>query len=133
MIDSCSPSKLDPGFAATYSMPRLLMTSTMKSEAGFSMRRADEVRGGGSVSARSWAPAGAGVRAGCGCCAAAAGTLGATSAAAPAAAPFRKRRRPTEDLLLATACSSPLEFAEIRYGTAEQNEAKGYNPRRMIC
>src|SRR5262249_53510480 len=104
MIDSCSPSKLEPGLAATYSMPRLLITSTIKSDAGFPTRRGDAARGGGSVSARSWAPAGAAARAWVDSCAAAAaaGVLGATSAAAPAAAPFRKRRRPTEDLLLAT-------------------------------
>src|SRR5712692_3559578 len=106
MIDSCNPSKLDPGLAATYSMPRLLITSTMKSDAGFSTRRADALRGGGSVSARSCAaPGAAGVagRAAAGSCAAPAiGALLATSAAALTAAPFRKRRRPTDDLLLAT-------------------------------
>src|ERR1700730_17186549 len=32
MIDSCSPRKLDPGFAQTYSIPRDLITSTMKSD-----------------------------------------------------------------------------------------------------
>src|SRR5258705_11214378 len=32
MMDSCSPRKLEPGFEQTYSMPSVLMTSTMKSE-----------------------------------------------------------------------------------------------------
>src|SRR5947207_12503113 len=106
MIDSCSPSKLDPGLAAAYSMPRLLITSTMKSDAGFSTRRDEAPLGGGSVSARSWVlPGAAGTagRAEAGACAAApAGALRATSAAALTAAPFRKRRRPTEDLFVAT-------------------------------
>jgi hypothetical protein len=32
MIDSCSPRKLDPGLAHTYSKPSALIVSTMKSE-----------------------------------------------------------------------------------------------------
>src|SRR6266508_353547 len=107
MIDSCSPSKLDPGFAGTYSMPRLLMTSTMKSDAGFSTIRDDAPRGGGSVSARSCAAAGGdgvpGRAPGGSCGAAPTGALRVTSAAALTAAPFKKRRRATEDLLLATS------------------------------
>src|SRR5438552_3015856 len=100
MIDSCSPSKLDPGLAGTYSMPRLLITSTMKSDAGLSTIRDDTTRGGASVSARSCAAAGGdGVpgRAADGAWAAApTGALRVTSAAALTAAPFRKRRRATE-------------------------------------
>src|SRR5258708_7271324 len=116
MIDSCSPSKLDPGLAGTYSMPRLLMTSTMKSEAGFSTIRDDAPRGGGSVSARNCAPAGDGGVAGRGAggsCAAATGAPRVTSAAAPTAAPCRKRRRATDDLLRATFGSFP-DAAEPR-------------------
>src|ERR671933_451754 len=37
MIDSCRLRKLEPGLAATYSRPSDLMTSTMKSEPGWSM------------------------------------------------------------------------------------------------
>src|SRR5919202_790007 len=37
MIDSCRLRKLDPGLAATYSIPSALMTSTMKSEPGRSI------------------------------------------------------------------------------------------------
>src|ERR1700722_8483175 len=37
IMDSCNARKLDPGFAAQYSMPRVLMTSIMKSEPGFSL------------------------------------------------------------------------------------------------
>src|SRR6267378_2782885 len=54
MIDSCSPSKLDPGFAATYSNPRALITSTMKSDPGWSTIRDWALEGGASVSALSW-------------------------------------------------------------------------------
>src|SRR5205809_5219505 len=107
MSDSCSPSKLDPGFAATYSIPSDLITSTMKSEPGFSMIRVLTCAGLGAVSAASWAsdgcgavPAGAAPR-----CAFAAGAV-ATSAAAPAAAPFRKPRRLREPFLLSTIHSS---------------------------
>src|SRR4051812_42108999 len=103
MIDSCSPSKLDPGVAATYSIPRLLITSTMKSDAGFSTSRGDTPRGGGSVSARSCAEDGvtgapSGVATGV-CALAVPGALLTTSPAAPAAAPFRKRRRPTDGVV----------------------------------
>src|SRR5712691_3237243 len=98
MIDSCSPSKLEPGFAATYSNPSVLITSTRKSDAGCSTIRGRPPDGGVSVSAANWAfdgAAGAG-RAGAsgGCGRATDGWL--TSAAAPTAAPLRKPRRPTE-------------------------------------
>src|SRR6266542_2575236 len=102
MIDSCSPSKLDPGLAPTYSKPRLLMTSTMKSDAGCSMIRELSRGGGGAVSADSctlpgdWGTDRVGAGAGdCGS-AAVAGAAFATSAAAPTAAPFRNRRLPTD-------------------------------------
>src|SRR5712692_987689 len=97
MIDSCRPSKLEPGFAATYSKPRVLITSTMKSDAGCSTSRDRAPDAGGSVSAAIWAFDGAaGERAGAsgGCGRATDGWV--TSAAAPTAAPLRKPRRPTE-------------------------------------
>src|SRR5438128_8693524 len=98
MIDSCRPSKLEPGFAATYSNPSVLITSTRKSDAGCSTIRGRPPDGGVSVSAANWAfdgVAGAG-RAGAsgGCGRATDGWV--TSAAAPTAAPLRKPRRPTE-------------------------------------
>src|SRR5713101_643129 len=98
MIDSCRPSKLEPGFAATYSNPSVLITSTRKSDAGCSTIRGRPPDGGVSVSAANWAfdaAAGAG-RAGAsgGCGRATDGWV--TSAAAPTAAPRRKPRRPTE-------------------------------------
>src|SRR5205814_2534595 len=98
MIDSCSPSKLDPGLAAAYSKPRLLITSTMKSEAGCSTMRALGRRGGGSVSAASCAGGGTDARDAAVSCGSAAsgGADFATSPAAPTAAPCRNRRRPTD-------------------------------------
>src|SRR5215468_3358422 len=131
MIDSCSPSKLDPGFSATYSNPRLLMTSSMKSEPGRSTVRA--VPGGCSVSAASCAPdcvtrAG---RSGGSCGAPATGAPLATSAAALTAAPLRKRRRPTgsslpfammpppnlrESLLPTLTCRAELSTHLVRLG-----------------
>src|SRR6266545_1409078 len=108
MIDSCSPSKLDPGLAPTNSKPRLLRTSTMKSDAGCSMIRELSCGGGGAVSADSCTlPGDAGTdrvgaaAGGCGS-ADAAGAVFATSAAAPIAAPFRNRRR----LVNLVICSS---------------------------
>src|ERR1700687_4323050 len=100
MIDSCNPSKLEPGFAATYSNPSVLITSTMKSDAGCSTRRADARVGGGVVSAASWAlPGAAGAErldAGSWFSTEATGAAFATRPAAPTAAPFRNRRRPTD-------------------------------------
>ena len=40
MSDSCRPSKLDPGFAATYSMPRSFRTCVIRSDPGRVMARA---------------------------------------------------------------------------------------------
>src|SRR5438046_1509449 len=98
MIDSCRPSKLEPGFAATYSNPSVLITSTMKSDAGCSTIRDRPPDGGVSVSAANWAFDGAAAagRAGAsgGCGSATDGWV--TSAAAPTAAPLRKPRRSTE-------------------------------------
>src|SRR4029079_2829744 len=121
MIDSCRPSKLEPGFAATYSMPSVLITSTMKSEAGFSTRRDETAAGGGSVSARSCAPPGTagaavGEAASGGCASAAAGALRATTAAALTAAPFRNRRRPTADFEFAIC--APFAAVESRGSAA---------------
>src|SRR5206468_1748909 len=98
MIDSCRPSKLEPGFAATYPNPSVLIPSTMKSDAGCSTIRDRPPDGGVSVSAPSWAfdgAAAAGRGGGSGGCGSA--TDGwVTSAAAPTAAPLRKPRRSTE-------------------------------------
>src|SRR5262245_4235102 len=96
MTDSCSPSKLEPGFAATYSKPSVLKTSTMKSEPGRSMMR-DEMAGGSPVSAANCAADGSGAPdlVGADCAGSAATEGAATMAAAPAAAPLRKPRRST--------------------------------------
>src|ERR1700676_27977 len=80
MKDSCKPRKLEPGLAAMYSMPSVLNTSTMKSEPG----RTLEV-----TSTTAWV---SGFRAAC--WASAMGAV-AASPAPPAAARFRKPRRPT--------------------------------------
>src|ERR1700733_7730305 len=45
MSDSCKLRKLDPGTAATYSKPRDLRTSTMKSEPGRSVVRTSTPEG----------------------------------------------------------------------------------------
>src|SRR5260370_40568208 len=99
MTDSCRPRKLDPGLAATYSRPNDLMTSIMKSEPGRSVVCTSTIEGGAFSAAISFAVGvGALARFGSDCCAWA--TVGvATSAAAPAAAPFKNPRRSTEDFL----------------------------------
>src|SRR5438445_3927969 len=72
MSDSCRDSKVEPGFDARYSRSSVLSTSTMKSDPGRSITRA------AMPCARwFWALATGGF---------------ATSAAAPAAAPFKKLR-----------------------------------------
>src|SRR5207237_10415949 len=93
MTDSCSPRKLDPGFAATNSTPNDLMTSIMKSEPGRSVVCTSTIAGGAVSAAISLAVGdGALARLGSDCCACA--TVGvATSAAAPAPAPFKNPRR----------------------------------------
>src|SRR2546422_547947 len=99
MIDSWRPWKLDPGFVVMYSKLRLLMTSIMKSDPGFSTMRSTCARGA-PVSAANWAAFGttAAGRAGGACCALAAVVV-TNAPAAPAAAPLRKPRRLTEPFL----------------------------------
>src|ERR1019366_2195665 len=98
MKDSCKPSKLDPGLATANSMPRSLIVWTMRSEPGRVIKRA--AAGGRTLPASraSWSWVGAG-RAAAGVeevrWASAIGAVVA-SAAAPAAALFRKPLRPTE-------------------------------------
>src|SRR5205809_3576911 len=133
MSDSCSPSKLDPGFAATYSIPSDLITSTMKSEPGFSMIRVLTCAGLGVVSAASWASDGCGaVAAGaaprCARCAFAAGAV-ATSAAAPAAAPFRKPRRLREAFFFATV-HSPIGSVLQR---SEEHTSELQSRLHLVC
>src|SRR5262245_50202739 len=100
MIDSCRARKVEPGLAATYSMPSDLITSSMKSDPGRSVVYTSARGGGGLVSAATRAALGKGVTAlaPCPACAASAGAIEgfATRAAAPAAAPFRNPRRSTE-------------------------------------
>src|SRR5215467_7153298 len=95
MMDSCNARKVDPGLAATYSMPRDLITSSMKSDPGRSVVYTS-ARGGVLVSAAVRRAPGSGVAAarawGCGAICGSAAEGFATRAAAPAAAPFRNRR-----------------------------------------
>src|SRR5437868_3238045 len=103
MIDSCSARNVEPGFAATYSKPRDLITSSMKSDPGRSVVYTSTRGGGGLVSAATRAGLGSGVVArACAACAALGSAMAVLAApdpiraAAPAAAPFRKPRRLTE-------------------------------------
>src|SRR5215470_17378407 len=101
MIDSCNARNVDPGLAATYSMPSVLMTSSMKSDPGRSVVYTSVRGGGGLVSAAASAAPGSGVTglAACATCPACGGCAiegFATKAAAPAAAPFRNPRRLTD-------------------------------------
>src|SRR5580700_4832242 len=93
MMDSCRPRKVEPGFAQMYSMPTDLMTSTMKSEPGRSVVRTSAARGFPLSASSDVFGGGAEVFAVGSCPAAAA--FPATSAATPAALPFRKSRRST--------------------------------------
>src|SRR5215469_15983837 len=100
MKDSCKPSKLEPGLAATYSTPRSRRVWTMRSEPGRVMARVTAggrtlpasrsicVGDGGGAPADETAPV-------FGACASTNGVVVA-SAAAPAAAFFKKPRRPRE-------------------------------------
>src|SRR5579883_2347633 len=102
MMDSCSARNVDPGFAAAYSMPSDLITSSMKSDPGRSVVYTS-ARGGGLVSAAARRAPGSGVAAAARAWAGAADCAGAvegfaTRAAAPAAAPLRNPRRLTEPL-----------------------------------
>ena len=74
-MDSWIPSKLEPGLAATHSMPRSLRTWTIRSEPGLTAARAPAASAGGRT-----APASRSI-----CCAVGGGT-GASMAAPPAAA-----------------------------------------------
>src|SRR5260370_28770920 len=93
MMDSCRPRKVEPGFAQMYSMPNDLMTSTMKSDPGRSVIRMSAAKGFPVSASSDIFGASAEVFAVESCAAAAA--LPATSAATPAALPFRKSRRST--------------------------------------
>src|SRR2546423_10078864 len=60
MSDSCSPSKLDPGLAATYSTPRSFSTCVIRSDPGRTTARAT---GGGRTlpaSRATWSTVGGG-------------------------------------------------------------------------
>src|SRR5579872_3915446 len=102
MNDSCRPSKLDPGLAAAYSMPRSRTVCTMRSDPGRVIRRA--VAGGLTLPASRASCASVGLGAlpvwACAVAFRCASTTGAvvTNAAAPVAALFKKPRRPTEFL-----------------------------------
>src|SRR5271167_1710391 len=96
MIDSCKARKDEPGFAATYSKPSDLMTSTMKSDPGRSVVYTSIRGGGGLVSAAICLGDGSGVTVRAWTFCAFARGDGTTSAAAPTAAPFRKPRRSME-------------------------------------
>src|SRR5579862_3486680 len=88
MTDSCRPAKLDPGFAARYSKPSDLRTSTMKSEPG---RLVVKTSTAGAAS-----PSAAGGREGAAKgCAANAPALATSVATLPAAAPCKNLRRST--------------------------------------
>src|SRR5580704_11919435 len=107
MIDSCRPRKLEPGLAQTYSIPRDLMTSTMKSEPLRSVVRISAGEEESSASGEIGIAAGTLAAAGVAEAAAVPGT--ALIAAAPTAALFRKLRRLMEFLLrVATAESSRM-------------------------
>src|SRR6266566_952850 len=113
MSDSCKPRKLEPGFAATYSKPRDLITSTMKSEPVRSaVRTLTSVAGspsfggiGGTVAERATND----------CCAPATPVLATSVATPPTAAPFRNLRRPTKllaDFFMAGISLLKLNCAE---------------------
>src|SRR5580692_6968860 len=99
MIDSCSPRKLEPGLAQTYSIPRDLMTSTMKSEPLRSVVRTSPGEEGSSASGEIGIAAGT---LGAGVAEASAVPGIALTVAAPTAALFRKLRRLMEYLLRVT-------------------------------
>src|SRR5579863_7793456 len=92
-MDSCSARKLDPGLAQIYSKPSDFSTSTMKSEPGWSAVKTSTSVATGSVSLASAVAEGtATLRRVSGACAFPGDCV--TKAAAPAAAPFKKPRRP---------------------------------------
>src|SRR5581483_12055355 len=91
MMDSCSPRRLEDGLAHAYSIPRDLSTSTQKSEPGRSIVRTSALPDVVPLSASGFAATGGAPR----FCWAVRGPWAAS--AAPAAAPFKKPRRSTED------------------------------------
>src|SRR5216684_551343 len=91
MTDSCRPRKLEPGLEQMYSMPSVLMTSTMKSEPVRSAVRTSAPDGVPISASGDIAGGGLEPRSGAGCFAGTAEV--AASAAAPAAALRRKSRR----------------------------------------
>src|SRR3984885_2599389 len=121
------PRKAEPGLAATYSKPRVLMTSTMKSDPGRSVVQTSTRGGGGVVSAAvCLAPgSGFGVAGRCtsaaSCAFAVSGftTSGAAPAAAPAAAPFKKPRRSTEIFLDLAMVNPPYRVVLKVYGNIQ--------------
>src|SRR2546427_3832903 len=114
MSDSCKPRKLEPGFAATYSKPRDLITSTMKSEPVRSaVRTLTSVEG--SASGRGIGGTAGAERATSDCCALATPLLATSVATPPTAAPFRNLRRSTKllsDFFMAGISLLELNCAE---------------------
>src|SRR3954466_6479612 len=99
MTESCSERKLEPGFDAMYSMPSCLMQSTMKSEPQLSWVSVCTCEG---VPFSPAAAGGGAVRGAAGAVCASAAGIGLVRPAAPAtAAPLRKFRRPTVEVVLA--------------------------------
>ena len=98
MIDSCSDRNADPGFAATYSIPSALITSTMKSDPGRSFSntsvagRTSRFSAAAAVSAVLGGAAGADGAA-AGVCAMAGVTSAAIAAGTAVAAAFKNPRR----------------------------------------
>src|SRR5579871_205493 len=125
MIDSCSPRKLEPGLAAQYSIPRDLITSTMKSEPGRSLG----VTSAAEVALAAAAPPG--------CCAKAT-ELCASSAAAPAVAPVKNPRRPTGfllvlDMKLGPPTEDPSFYIWFNSGTQSgEPKSVGWQPSKRI-
>src|SRR5687767_13477494 len=122
MMDSWIPSKLEPGFAATHSIPRSLRTWTIRSEPGLTAARAPGITAGGRTAPASRAICSA-VGGGGGalppadpsCVACGVPALGAAppAAAAPTAAvaaPFRNPRRLTLCLDFATDPCLPCDL-----------------------
>src|SRR3984885_2790625 len=92
MIDSCSPRKLEPGFAERYSKSRDLTTSTMKSEPGRFVVSTSGLEDCGST---SFGSTGATADFGGTGCLDKAPELATTVPAAPEAAVFKNLRRST--------------------------------------
>src|SRR5262245_34720622 len=135
MNDSCSPRKLDAGFAMTYSNPSVFSTSTMKSEPGFSTVSESASAASGALSAASACEACDGdngavafepLAGGC----AAAGSAGAAKAAT--AAPRRNLRRSTFEPDFDIRNSEPrLLFADAREFYARRRARRSSNGRNL--